>query len=39
MGYPYGWTAAVARTNRIKCLGNAVQPQAAVLALKILLEA
>ncbi len=38
MGYPVGWTEGIARTNRIKCVGNAVCPQAALYALLQLLE-
>lgn len=37
MGYPAGWTARLARTNRLRVLGNAVQPQTAVAAISALL--
>ena len=36
MGFPPGWTDGVARTQRLKMLGNAVVPQQAVLALELL---
>jgi len=36
MGFPAGWTAGVSRTQRLKMLGNAVVPQQAALALKLL---
>lgn len=29
MGFPIGWTEGIARTQRLKCLGNAVVPQVA----------
>lgn len=33
---PEGWTAGVARTHRLRMLGNAVVPQQAALALQLL---
>lgn len=36
MGFPDGWTAVIARTHRLRMLGNAVVPQQAALALELL---
>lgn len=36
MGFPIGWTEGVARTNRLRLLGNAVVPQQGALALHLL---
>lgn len=36
MGFPIGWTEGVARTHRLRMLGNAVLPAQAVLALSLL---
>lgn len=34
MGYPEGWTdVGISRTARLRCLGNAVQPQTAAAAI------
>jgi DNA (cytosine-5)-methyltransferase 1 len=38
MGLPSGWTEGVARTARLKMLGNAVVPQQAELAIRLLLN-
>jgi len=38
MGLPSGWTQGVARTARLKMLGNAVVPQQAELAIRLLLD-
>lgn len=32
MGFPDGWTHGVSRRARLRLLGNAVQPQAAMFA-------
>lgn len=39
MGLPVGWTDGVARTHRLRMLGNAVCPQQGALALRLLMEA
>ena len=36
MGFPVGWTDGLARTHRLRMLGNAVVPQQAALALNLL---
>jgi hypothetical protein len=36
MGLPVGWTEGSARTHRLRMLGNAVVPQQASLALRLL---
>jgi len=36
MGFPVGWTDGLARTHRLRILGNAVVPQQAALALNLL---
>jgi len=39
MGFPAGWTDGVARTHRLRMLGNAVVPMQAALAIRLLSEA
>ena len=36
MNFPIGWTEGVARTHRLRMLGNAVLPAQGVLALSLL---
>ena len=36
MGFPVGWTGGLAKTNRLRILGNAVCPQQGALALSLL---
>lgn len=36
MGFPDGWTDGVAKTHRLRMLGNAVVPAQGVLALSLL---
>jgi hypothetical protein len=36
MGLPIGWTEGVARTNRLRMLGNAVVPLQGELAIRLL---
>lgn len=38
MGLPVGWTDGIKRTHRLRCLGNAVVPQQAALAIRALME-
>lgn len=36
MGFPVGWTEGIPRTQRLKCLGNAVVPMQGALAWSLL---
>lgn len=36
MGFPAGWTDGLARTHRLRMLGNAVVPQQAAHAMRLL---
>lgn len=36
MGFPIGWTDGLARSHRLRMLGNAVVPQQARLAMELL---
>lgn len=38
MGLPIGWTEGIARTHRLRALGNAVVPQQAALAIRELIR-